>query len=169
MKENKCNWAKTKAKSQPKLKTTQKKKFKSLNNGPEKNNLGKIPDKELTMVKKNKDKEICKVNPGKQIMLEKKNLVSQLKLQRNVSPTRSCQKQAVNNEREREPGPTQYLIIYVNERKITKFCDCMEKSKLRIKSIEENHREGRKIIFRKAAQENVQPLRAAHAGPREHQ
>lgn len=61
------------------------------------------------------------------------------------------------------------LIIYVNERKITQFCDYMEKSKLRIKSIEENHREGRKTIFSKAAQENVQPLGAAHAGPREHQ
>lgn len=58
------------------------------------------------MVKENKDKEICKVNPGKQIMLEKKNLVSQLKLQRNVSLTRPCQKQVVkNNDREREAGP----------------------------------------------------------------
>lgn len=57
------------------------------------------------MVKENKDKEICKVNLGKQIMLEKKNLVSQLKFQRNVSLTRSCQKQVVNNDREREDGP----------------------------------------------------------------
>lgn len=57
------------------------------------------------MVKENKDKEICKVNLGKQIMLEKKNLASQLKFQRNVSLTRSCQKQVVNNDREREDGP----------------------------------------------------------------
>lgn len=53
------------------------------------------------MVKENKDKEICKVNLGKQIMLEKKNLVSQLKFQRNVSLIRSCQKQVVNNDKEK--------------------------------------------------------------------
>lgn len=57
------------------------------------------------MVKENKDKERCKVNPGKQIMLEKKNLVSQLKFQRNVSLTLSCQKQVVNNDSEREALP----------------------------------------------------------------
>lgn len=42
-------------------------------------------------------------------MLEKINLVGQLKLQGYVLPTRSCQKQAVNNEREREAGPCNKL------------------------------------------------------------
>lgn len=59
MKENKYNWAKTKAKSQPKIKNNTRKKCKSLNS-PEENNLGKIPDKELTMVKKIRTKRYVK-------------------------------------------------------------------------------------------------------------